>query len=316
MLLVPTVTSHRPKAPFEWDPSVVRFTDPSLIRVMTDEHPIVLNCSFDSPSPYGMMGWMRCPAGGSGDACRYLWLTYDEGSSISSSTTYDDGHPASVTATTRRKGDSDIVLDMGLELRSSHENIGGHACVIAPMPSDDGPVESFVSYVSFVVIAEVSTEVIEDDGTVLRVHFSVDHDLVPNVVGATLLRIGAGPTVYFEGRLDKLKRTLIGHCTRLTQTIERDRTTFSLDANVTVGDIGFSFEIDDGHGGLIGRAGVRIRQRFIAGLTDVTIAIVTIVICLAAVSLSVPYAEYPFGLWCALCVGWITRTVADWYGYP
>ncbi|AKB93320.1 b137 [Murid betaherpesvirus 8] len=299
-------------APPGWDPSFVKFNRPTRTRDVYDGQTSVLNCSFYNVPDSGFMGWMRCPPGPNSDTCRYMWIEYNSPFSFTGTGTYDDGHVALVSVHTQRINTGNVTVFMGLELRSVFENLGGHACIVVSPRSGLTDKNLIPKYSSFILTAGIDKEILIR-GHIMRARFSVANNIVPdtNSFGASLLRVKNGPVVQFEGRIHALGSEINTSTISFTKIKEPDATVFSLTVDLSDDDIGFSIELDDGHGGLLGRTGVHTKKRRKMKLLEIFALFATLIVSLVAVTIAVPHAETPFSLWCALCVGWLLHDAAD-----
>nr|WEG68850.1 membrane protein m137 [Mastomys natalensis cytomegalovirus 1]WEG68986.1 membrane protein m137 [Mastomys natalensis cytomegalovirus 1]WEG71214.1 membrane protein m137 [Mastomys natalensis cytomegalovirus 1] len=303
--IVTTATTHR--GPFGWNPSVINFNDPQHMRVMSATSPTVLNCSFNSPFSEGVLGWMRCPPGPTNDLCRHMWITIEESSEFTGVVAYDDFHTAVVSVAAKKDIFGNTNLHTGLELDSTYSNIGGHACFFLPLV--DGPVDEHVLYSSFLLTGYIQTNVLIK-GPIVRIMFSIAKNLTPKTSGATILRVGYGPSIHFAGRVDKVKHKIHSRLLSCTRIEGKDRTGFSITANVTETDFGFSIEIDDGHGGLIARAGVQVNTKRDFFNIELVVVCTTVAVASIVVDTAVPRARTAFRIWCSICIGWLLRTLA------
>lgn len=308
IIITPIDATTMKRGPFGWDPSVIDFRTPTYRHPLYNDQITILNCSFSSPSTYGVLGWMRCPMGPDETTCRYMWLTYDNNSVVNIVGMYDDGHSAATSISTMQS-DTQFVVNMGLELLPIHANLGGHACIIIPIV-DDAVASDRATFNTFVLTADILTEYILK-GPILKATFSVLNSMIPKVSGATILRIKEGPEVHFEGRLDVIQEGIDTTTLSFMRVTMYNYTVFSLSANISNCDIGFSLEIDDGRGGLVGRSGIQLKKRNNWKTMELTIVFATLLASLATITLTVPHAERPFGLWCALCIGWMLRSAVE-----
>lgn len=302
--MVNAATTHR--GPFGWNPSVVNFDDPQHIKVMNAEGSTVLNCSFNSPFSEGVLGWMRCPPGPTNDMCRHMWITIEESSEFTGSAAYDDFHTVVISVASEKDIFGNAILRTGVELESTYANIGGHACFFIPLV--DGPVDEHVLYSSFLLTGHIHRNV-HIKGPIVRMMFSIANNLTPKTSGATILRVGYGPSVHFAGRVDKMKHNIHSRLLSCTRIEGKDRTVFSITANVTETDFGFTIEIDDGRGGLIARTGVQVSVKRDFFSIELVVVCTTVAIASIAVDTTVPRARTAFRIWCSICIGWLLRTL-------
>lgn len=292
-----------PPKPFRWNPGNLDFGTPQRV-VTLNEKPMTLNCSFEVRFERGVIGWMRCPAPPRSDRCHQTWKTYEGDSFASGIGLYDDGKAAAVSASTRRTGSGTVRVKLGLELPPSYESLGGHVCFAVPA---EGENEGNSHYSAFVAVAAIETQS-RFRGRVLRARFSISEAISPHVGGVTLLRVKEGPVVHFSGRLDEFRESVSSGSLRFSRRRDLDRTVFLLAVTVSDDDVGFAVEMDDGRGGLIGRTGVEAYGVRDLKAFEMTVVFLTLATALTAVTFAIPDAERPFGLWCALCAGWILRS--------
>lgn len=208
----------------------------------------------------------------------------------------------------RRTAAGSSEVSTAVELPPVYENIGGHACFVVPLTEDD-VTEEKTSYTVFAVNALVEKR-FTVRGNVLRAHFSVSSAISPHVEGVTLFRVREGPVVHFSGRLDRLRDTVSGDRLSFSRIRDEDgRTVFALVASVSEADIGFAVEMDDGRGGLIAKSGAEAYGVRDLRAFEMSVLLLTLATTMTAVTFAIPALERPFGLWCAVCVGWTLHSV-------
>lgn len=305
------------RGPFGWSLKKLRFNDPDHFGFLQESEATNLNCSFTSTFRVGVIGWIQCPIGPTKKMCRHLWIPYDNMLSIDEIQKYDDGHEVHVTAF-RKDTKTTVLVETKITLSPQHGSLGGHACVYIPYVGDKLSenaeiLDDNVLQKTFFMTAHIKTKTWRK-GPIFRARFSVSKRLVPHISITTLIGIQKGPSIHTIGRfMDEKTAELQTRSVHWSKKTFRDRTIFSLTANISSNDLGLVLEVADTDGALIATTTVRTQTKRSWKACEIFAVLLTIIAALATVTIAVPNAEKPFAVWCALCIGWLIRGIIDNY---